>query len=474
MSQRTLLFLDATAGSLAAKQLAATLQTDLGLEIKSCGIMDAGLADSADQVHCEGCACGASAVVLCCSPDLLSQILQLIGKCRRVLFIVAVTEICEPSLLGKVFKAGAGELLLPPFDPSHVLPRLRNCLDSWPYEDIRVDRLKEKLGIRGFIGKSPAFLAEIAKIPLIARCDATILISGETGTGKEVCARAIHHLGSRSNMPFVPLNCGAIPGDLVENELFGHEQGAFTGATAPSLGLVQEAEGGTLFLDEIDSLPLGAQVKLLRFLQDGEFRRVGSRKTCNADVRVIAAGNGHFDRLIAQGKLRLDLYYRLITLRLSLPPLRARSGDISLLANHFLHKFAGQFNNPTPRLSLEALHHLISYDWPGNVRELEHVIKHAILMAETLTLEPKHLELPWISTNGANKSFQELKRESIRQFERRFLTEYLCAFDGNVSQAAQGAKKNRRAFFELMRKHHIERTSFTGGQTSKVDANAAA
>src|SRR5215813_6052247 len=182
--------------------------------------------------------------------------------------------------------------------------------------------LKEKLGLRQLIGESPAFLAEIRKIPAVARCEVSVLISGETGTGKEVCARAIHYLSPRAPHPFVPINCGAIPAELVENELFGHERGAFTDAATSQSGLIHEAEGGTLFLDEVDSLPALAQVKLLRFLQEKEYRRLGSTRTYQANVRVIAATNSDLEEAVRTGKLRRDLYYRLNILQLTLPPLR--------------------------------------------------------------------------------------------------------------------------------------------------------
>ncbi|MBI3796093.1 MAG: sigma-54 factor interaction domain-containing protein, partial [Deltaproteobacteria bacterium] len=171
--------------------------------------------------------------------------------------------------------------------------------------------LKGKLGLRQLIGESPTFLAEISKIPTMARCDVSVLISGETGTGKEVCARAIHYLSPRSRAPFVPVNCGAIPAELMENELFGHERGAFTDASTSQCGLIHEAEGGTLFLDEVDSLPALAQVKLLRFLQEKEYRRLGSTKTYQADMRIIAATNSDLEEAVRTGKLRRDLYYRL-------------------------------------------------------------------------------------------------------------------------------------------------------------------
>jgi DNA-binding NtrC family response regulator len=385
---------------------------------------------------------------------------QLITKLPQLYFIVAASGICEPNQVDDILQAGAKELLLPPFATAHALARLLYHLGSCPQEDVS-DVSVNEFGIQGFIGKSVALLSEMAKVHQIARCDATALILGETGTGKELCARAIHNLSSRSAKPFVPVNCGAIPCELVENELFGHEAGAFTSAASASMGLVQEAEGGTLFLDEVDSIPSLAQVKLLRFLQDREFRRVGSRKTCIANVRVVAAANCQFDKLIDQGKFRSDLFYRLSTLTLTLPPLRERMGDISLLVHHFLRKFASEFRRPVVHLSPEVIQRLVAHNWPGNVRELEHTIKRVALLAEGPIVELKAFEFLWNLPASNKKSFQELKRESIRRFEERYVTELLNSFDGNISKAARSCNKNRRAFFQLMRKYHIRPRSFT-------------
>jgi transcriptional regulator with PAS, ATPase and Fis domain len=193
------------------------------------------------------------------------------------------------------------------------------------------------------LGEPRIFQAEVRKIPLITRCDNHVLITGETGTGKEMFARAIHYLSPRSDKPFVPVNCGAIPVELVENELFGHERGAFTGANTAHAGLVEEAEGGTLFLDEIDSLPLLAQVKLLRFLQDKEFRRLGSSKPRHADIRTIVASNAVLEDSVQNGRLRQDLYYRLNVVSITLPSLRERTEDIPCLVDHFIRKHSGRF-----------------------------------------------------------------------------------------------------------------------------------
>jgi len=289
--------------------------------------------------------------------------------------------------------------------PQALVKQLENEGDNNPLralrlrEQIRGDEtltqtLKEKLGLRQLVGENPVFLAEVRKIPLVAQYKANILISGETGTGKEVCARAIHYLSPRAQKPFVPVNCGAIPVELVENELFGHERGAFTDASAVQHGLIREAEGGTLFLDEIDCLPLLAQVKLLRFLQERQYRSLGSTKTQQADVRVIAATNIDLEEAVRTGKLRRDLYYRLNTIPLMLPPLRQRREDIPLLARYFLVKYAAEFNTPVAEFSADAIQKLVLYEWPGNVRELEHIVERTVILAERAVVHATDIILP--------------------------------------------------------------------------------
>ena len=229
-------------------------------------------------------------------------------------------------------------------------------------------QLKERIGLRNLIGNSSAFLQETKKIPLVAACDASVLISGETGTGKELCARAVHYLSPRADKPFVPVNCGAIPVELVENELFGHERGAYTGAHMAHAGLLKQAEGGTLFLDEIDWLPHLAQVKLLRFLQEKEYRPLGSTAVCTADVRIIAASNTDFRLSVATGKMRADLFYRLNVITLNLPALRERPEDIPLLVRHFLQKYAREFDKQMIEMPVEVMQALTLHHWTGNVR----------------------------------------------------------------------------------------------------------
>ncbi|KPF50011.1 hypothetical protein IP87_13550 [beta proteobacterium AAP121] len=328
----------------------------------------------------------------------------------------------------------------------------------------------------GFVGQHPAFLAQVAKLPRYAACPAGVLIQGETGTGKEVFAQAIHYLSPRAPRPWVAVNCGAIPVDLLESELFGHVRGAYTSAQSSRPGLVAEAEGGTLFLDDIDCLPLPAQAKLLRFLQEHEYRAVGSNTVHHADVRVVAASNRPLREMAQQGGFREDLYYRLNVLSLALPPLRERAADIPLLANHFLQRYASAGHT----LATCAQARLMAHHWPGNVRELAHVLERAALLARGSCLQaddieidgervPPESELANSAGDGAvvapeagatGLSLRAAKARLVQEFERRYIEELLSRHAGNVTHAASEAGKNRRAFFELMRRYSIESSSF--------------
>jgi DNA-binding NtrC family response regulator len=302
------------------------------------------------------------------------------------------------------------------------------------------------------------FVSEIKKIPVIARSESCVLITGETGTGKELCALAIHRLSPRSPGPYLAVNCATLPVELAENELFGHKRGAFTSAGSSQPGLVEAASGGTLFLDEINSLPLQVQSKLLRFLQAKEYRPLGSTQVNRADVRVIAAANCDVKDAVQEGSLRRDLYYRLNVWSLNLPPLQARAEDIPLLARHFLDQHNLQSTTVAKKFSLDALQLLKQYEWPGNVRELEHVVErayacceHSIITASDLM---RHDTLPSLDP------FQLAKQKAIEDFERKYLRSILFIYQGNISRAAEAARKERSTFRRLLQKHGINVRDF--------------
>jgi two-component system response regulator GlrR len=354
-----------------------------------------------------------------------------------------------------VLEMGASDFLLPPLRRSELLPRLMRQALARCRGDALVQKLKEDIGLKQIIGENPAFLDKVRCVPRFAQCDATVLISGESGTGKELFARAIHYLSPRADRPFIPVNCGALPENLVESEIFGHKRGAFTGAASDQAGLIREAEGGTLFLDEIDTLTPPAQVKLLRFLQDGEYHPVGSQQILHANIRVVAAGNADFSQIVREGKFREDLFYRLNVLALTLPALRERRGDILLLTHDFLEKQAAIAEVRSKNLSLAALNRLLSYSWPGNVRELQNVLTRAIVLSDHDSIEPSDLDLPENGPAAEEQSFRAMKSRAVHRFEHDFLATILRAHKGNITHAASAVKKNRRAFWELLRKHGL-------------------
>jgi two-component system, NtrC family, response regulator GlrR len=355
----------------------------------------------------------------------------------------------------RVLEMGASDFLLPPLRRCELLPRVMRQALVTCRNDAVVQKLKEDIGLKQIIGESPVFLDKVRCVPRFARCDATVLISGESGTGKELFARAIHYLSPRADRPFVPVNCGALPENLVESEIFGHKRGAFTGAASDQAGLIREAEGGTLFLDEVDCLTPQAQVKLLRFLQDGEYRSVGSQQILHADLRVIAAANADFNHIVHEGKFREDLFYRLNVLALTLPALRERRADILLLTHEFLHKQAAITATRPKNISLATLNRLLCHSWPGNVRELQNVLTRAIVLSDKDSVEPWDLGLPEDVPSAEEQSFQTMKSRVVLRFEHDFLATVLLAYEGNITRAAFAVKKNRRAFWQLLRKHGL-------------------
>jgi DNA-binding NtrC family response regulator len=314
------------------------------------------------------------------------------------------------------------------------------------------------------VGKSPAFLKVIEQLPAMAESEAPVLIVGETGTGKELVARALHYLSKRASFPFVPVNCGALSENLFEDELFGHSRGAFTDAHVRREGLIAHAEGGTLLLDEVDTLAPKAQIDLLRVLQEKTFRLVGSSIEQQTNIRILAASNAPIDQLVQSGTFRADLYYRLCVFSVALVPLRHRKQDISELADHFLkeHTPAGRL---TPQISPAARAAIMVCDWPGNIRELENAIVRGIHLTTTdsigiehlgLNTCPETLTIPSENLLADRLSFGAMKRAVIEKFERDYLTRLMAEHEGNVSQAARTAGKDRREFGKLLRRYHIE------------------
>ncbi len=408
-------------------------------------------------------------IFLVLSPPLVAQASVLISLLKKELSqtpIILISEDIDSEKILALLKLGVSDYIGLPLKIANTYPRIWRLINQTRQATLNRPSPR-KPELRQLIGESPAFLNEIQKISTVAECDASVLLLGETGTGKELCARAIHYLSPRRSKPFIPVNCGAIPLDLVENELFGHERGAYTGATAAKLGLIDEANGGTLFLDEIDCLPLLAQVKLLRFLQDKMYRSLGSTKKSKADVRIVAASNVDIKKLVAEGMFRRDLYYRLDVVSLLLPPLRERDGDTILLARHFLAKYAAMFKKPVSDFSSNALQKLLRYDWPGNVRELEHMIERAVVFSDHSTIQSTELSLLIEQPLTCRESFRIEKSKMIDRFEKSYIQEMLFAHQGNITRAAHAAKKHRRAFWQLMRKHQVDMKPSNGRMKPK-------
>ena len=431
-------------------------------------------ATSTDRVS-DFCGDELSGLIARSRPDLMFLVLssrllnkgealfQSVKKGISELPVIVAVDAAKPDAMFSLLKNGAADFVTPPLKEIDILPRLWRLLERKTNEETLTLKLKKKLGLKQMVGESVPFLEEIKKIPKVAGCDASVLISGETGTGKEMCARAIHYLSPRANKPLIPFNCGAIPPDLMENELFGHVQGAFTGAAAPQLGLIHEANNGTLFLDDIDCLALSSQVKLLRFLQEKEYRQLGSAKICQADVRVISATNTDLETAVEKGKLRQDLFYRLNVIPVALPALRDRREDIPLIARHFLKKYSIEFDKQLTGFASEALQALMLYDWPGNVRELEHVVERAVLFCDHSVIRESDICLPENKSMKCKMSFKEAKAEVISRFEKDYTKRLLHTHQGNITRAAQSAQKNRRAFWELICKHQIDVRTFKPG-----------
>ena len=392
-------------------------------------------------------------------PDALDAAVADIERLRTrspACCIVVVCAELRPDQIAMLLAAGAFDFVIPPYPDHELRTRVQRAAGMLTHSFVDDASALKLARAHDLIGSSACFLKQLAALPVVANCDASVLILGETGTGKEVFARTIHYLSPRASRPLVAVNCGAIPTELMESELFGCVRGAYTSAHTARSGLVREAEGGTLFLDEVDSLPLSAQTKLLRFLQEKEYRPVGSGTVFHADVRVIAASNHDLAWLVEQGSFRRDLYFRLNVLAMTLPALRDRRDDIPDLARHFIDECCRKARRAAMAVAPSALRALIAHDWPGNVRELHNVAERAVLFCQGPLIEAGDLRIGGELPVGDDvESFRLAKARMVDAFERTYIERLLAVNGGNVTRAASAAQKNRRAFFELMRKHAI-------------------
>lgn len=391
--------------------------------------------------------------------------------------VVIMTAHADVEIAVQAMHAGAYHFLTKPFrSADEVGLTIRKAVDHRRLRDRAMaleKRLQQTEKFGELIGNSRKMRDVYERATGVAGTSSTVLIVGESGTGKELTARAIHERSNRVSAQFVAVNCSAIPESLIESELFGHVRGAFTGATATRQGLFEQADGGTLFLDEIGDLPPLAQVKVLRALQEGEVRRVGSDETRIVDVRVITATNVDLRERILEGKFRQDLFYRLSVIEVALPPLRERIEDIPILAYHFLRKHAGDSRSEATRISPEALADLQARSWPGNVRELENAIQHAVVFCRGPIIVPADLPQPTMSeeTQGGNyvpvpSAFVDLpyrlaKERALEDFEQGYFSALLNRTGGNVSEAARQAGLDRSNFRRALRRAKVRSTHGT-------------
>ncbi len=391
--------------------------------------------------------------------------LQLLDEVRsrhpESLFVLMTAHGDERTAV-RALKEGAYDYLPKPFDNEEVRATVRRAREVLA---LRAEnrRLREELagGFQGLIGDSPAIREVYRLVRRAAPTDATVLVTGESGTGKELVARAVHAESRRARGPFVALNCSALPGELVESELFGHLKGAFTGADRDREGLFEAADGGTIFLDEVGDLAANAQAKLLRVLEERQVTRVGATRPTSVDVRVVAATHQPLERLAAEGRFREDLLFRLQVIQVHLPPLRERREDVAALAVHFVRDFADRYGRPVGALSDAARRALLAHDWPGNVRELRNAVERAVVMAEGETLELGDLP-PQVAGSSAplrpadaalaDLPWAEARGRALDAFDRSFLAAALERHGGNVSRTARAVGLHRQSLQKLLRR----------------------
>ncbi len=395
------------------------------------------------------------------------DLLRAFKEAQPDLEVILVTGRATIETAAEAVRLGAYDYLTKPFERIDDLPlRVKRAAEHRMLKRTTRQLEDALAGVKqfeGMIGQSPEMNAVFKLVDAVSPTTATVLIRGETGTGKELVARAIHFRSPRRTKPFVAVNCSALTDTLLESELFGHMKGAFTGAIATKRGLFEAADGGTLFLDEIGDISPATQVKLLRVLQEGEVKRVGSNDTLKVDTRVIAATHVDLEKARKAGTFREDLYYRLNVISLTMPALRDRPGDIPLIAQHFVQHYAKKMSKPAPTLSAAAMKLLVGYRWVGNVRELQHAIERAVVLTTTDTIEasvfPPELQSGGGAASGSAAAapellhlpYQQAKEVVVRAFERRYLSKMLERTSGNISQAALAAGLDRSNFKRTMK-----------------------
>ncbi len=393
------------------------------------------------------------------------ELLKAVKELNPEIIVIIMTAYGSVDEAVAAMKNGAYDYLTKPLDLDEVELLIHRALQFKQLQQENQElrrKLSEKHRIANILTNSP-LMEEVLNIAARSASSKTsVLIEGESGTGKELIARAIHHASPRKDRPLVVVNCAAINENLIESELFGHEKGAFTGAVQSREGRLEQADGGTLFLDEVGDIPLGVQVKLLRFLQFGEFERVGSNETRKVDVRLIAATNRNLKELIAKNLFREDFYYRLNVINIQMPPLRKRKEDIPLLVDHFIKKFSQENQKPIAGISREAMDALMKYDYPGNVRELENIIERAVVLARSNIIEKDDLPIQFHVKEKNEDSKPPLEfyqgnfREKIEQFEKDLIIQALKESHFNQSEAARKLEISERNLRYKMQKYGLK------------------
>lgn len=378
--------------------------------------------------------------------------------------VVLMTAFATVQTAVSSMRQGALDYILKPYTSKDLEEVTRRAFEEGERQDLLPSLARAKHTMREIVGQSAAIQAVLNLVSKVARTDANILIYGESGTGKELVARAIHHHSQRAGKPFVPVDCVSMPDALLESELFGHERGAFTGAHTAKSGLFEVAHGGTVFLDEVSGMSHTLQSRLLRVLQERQFRRVGGTRYIDIDVRVIAASNRDLEEAQKKGEFREDLYYRLNVIPIVLPPLREREGDVEVLAREFLQRFMQQHRTDTgiiPTFEPAAVAALTGYPWPGNVRELQNVIERAAALADGPVIRLEHLPSglrlapSGDSSSGEGGSYKQVKQEVVRSFERSFLLELLQRHRWHMGHAAQEAGVDRKTIERMVKRHGL-------------------
>lgn len=380
--------------------------------------------------------------------------------------VIIMTAFGSVETAVAAMKEGAFDFITKPFDTDHLLLLVKRALETQRLltENILLkEEFASKFGLPRIIGKSEKIVNVAQIVKKVAPTKTTVLLMGESGTGKELFARALHNLSNRKHYPFIPINCAAIPRELLESELFGHEKGSFTGAEARKLGKFELGDKGTIFLDEIGDMDLAIQSKLLRAIEDGEIERVGAVKGIKVDVRIVAASNKDLEKAVEEKKFREDLYYRLNVFPIRIPPLNERKEDIPLLVEYFINKYCLEINTPLKSISKDALDLLMNYRWKGNVRELENAIERAVILCDGETITPEHFlfssQSGRVSPEGTpppEGSLETVAKEALRKAETQRIASALRETKGNKSRAAEVLRVSYKTLLTKIKEYGIE------------------